>query len=136
MLCISWLDAFKCYESLENSQPQSIWFFCFVSGSYRSSKNILKTTFKRNRWSFFCLFVCFSRIILRKENFVCVRGWNFDASFAWGFLSRDDVSMVGQQAVLVSESTKPVRQAVQSEVIWLKFICLSGLFPTIFDYLE
>lgn len=91
MLLVTWTTT---------TTPKSIWFLCFVSGSYNSGKNILKIASKRYHWFF-------SKIILG-ENFWCFH------------LSRDfcqKIYLDGKSAaVLVSESTIPVRQAVRSEV--------------------
>lgn len=90
------------------STPQSIWFLCFVSGSYNSGKNILKITFKRYHWYF------------RNHPGGGISVFSFEQGFC------QKMCFDGRSAaVLVSESTIPARQAVQSEVIWLKFISVS-----------
>lgn len=61
--------------------PWSIWFLCFVSGSYNSGKNILKIASKRYHWFF-------------KTH---PGGGILVFSFEQGFLSKNVFWMVGQQ---------------------------------------
>lgn len=104
-----WLDTLKYVTSHMKTplHPQSIWFLCFVSGSYNSGKTVLKIASERRHWFF----------------------KNHPKGGIWCFhLSRDFVRKCfdgRSAAVLVSESTIPARQAVQSEVIWLKCISVS-----------
>lgn len=100
-----WLDMLL--VTWKHPSPQSIWFVCFVSGSYNSGKNVFKIASKKHHWFFKTHprggIRCFhlSRDFVRK----CFGGRS--------------------AAVLVSESTIPARQAVPADVIWLKFISVS-----------
>lgn len=103
-----WLDTFKyVIVTWKPLHPQSIWFVCFVSGSYNSGKNIFKTASKKYHWFF----------------------KNHPRGGIWCFhLSRDFVRKCfggRSAAVLVSESTIPARQAVPADVIWLQLISVS-----------